>query len=58
MAYDYNEYIKEYNKNNIMNVSLKLHRTHDADIIEAIQNENKQAKIKELIRKALKEEKR
>lgn len=53
MAYDYNKYIKEYNKKNIVFVSLKLHKTNDADLIEAIGNDNKQATIKKLIRKAV-----
>ena len=53
MAYDYNKYMKEYNEKNIVMVSLRLHRTHDADIIEAIDPKNKQASIKRYIRKAL-----
>lgn len=56
MAYDYNDYVRKYNKKNIMNVSLKLHRTTDADIIEALENskESKQATIKKIFRKGLK----
>lgn len=55
MAYDYNEYIRNYNKKNIVNVNLKLHRSNDADIIEALENskDSKQATIKKLIRKGL-----
>lgn len=55
MAYDYNEYVRKYNKKNILNVSLKLHKSNDADIIEALENsdKSKQATIKMLIRKGI-----
>lgn len=55
MAYDYNEYIREYNRKNIIHVSLKLHRTNDADIINALENstESRQATLKKFIRKAI-----
>lgn len=53
MGYDYNKYLKEYKKKNIVNVSLKLHRTHDADIVEYLQDKNKQDTIKKLIRKEI-----
>ena len=53
MAYNYNKYLKEYKKKNIANVSLKLHRTHDADIIEYLEGKNKQDTIKKLIRKEI-----
>lgn len=53
MAYDFNKYLKEYKKKNIANVSLKLHRTYDADIIEFLEGKNKQDTIKKLIRKEI-----
>ena len=56
MSFNADEYIKEYNKKNIVSVGLKLSKIYDADILEAIGNKKKQTRIKELIRKALKEE--
>ena len=60
MAYDYNEYVRKYNKKNIKNVSLKLHRSNDADIIEALESskESNQATIKKLIRKVISKDER
>lgn len=56
MAYDYNKYMREYNKKNIEFVTLKLHKVHDADIIKAVGTENKQRAVKNLIRKGLESE--
>ena len=53
MAYNYNEYMKKYNKEKMVTVSVKLHREHDADIIALLENTNKSATIKTYIRKAI-----
>lgn len=53
MAYDYNEYMRKYNKEKMLTVSVKLHKEHDIDIIEAIGTKNKSAAIKGYIRKAI-----
>lgn len=53
MAYDYNEYMRKYNKEKMVTVSIKLHKEHDEDIIEAIGTSNKSATIKKYIRKAI-----
>lgn len=44
---------EKYDKKNITQVSLKLHKTNDKDIIDAINPDNKQGSIKRLIRKGL-----
>ena len=49
MAYDYNEYMKNYNKKNVVFVSVRLNRSKDKDIIEAL-GENKNESVKQLIR--------
>lgn len=49
-----NEYIKAYNKENMVRLSLNLSKTKDRDIIQAIDQGNKQASIKSLIRKGIK----
>ena len=42
----------KYNKENTVQISLKLNRTTDADLIESLNRiENKQGYIKELIRR-------
>lgn len=46
---------QRYDRKNITQISLKLHKTNDEDIIDAIDPANKQGSIKELIRKGLKE---
>ena len=43
----------KYDKENIERYYLKLHKKNDADIIKAIDPNNKQGSIKELIRKAI-----
>jgi Mg/Co/Ni transporter MgtE len=52
-----NEYIKEYNKENRVRISLNLSKTKDSDILQAISEENKtdniQASIKSLIRRGI-----
>ena len=51
-----NEYIKQYNKDKRVRISLNLSKEYEADIIEAIEAEargNKQAGIKRLIRKGI-----
>lgn len=54
MPYDYNKYMREYNKNNIVTITLKLHKENEKDILEAIDLNNKSQSIKRLIRKGLK----
>lgn len=56
MAYDYNNYIKEYNKKNIEVVTMKLHKTKDKDIIELLEKseDSKQATIKKYVREGMK----
>lgn len=54
MAYNYTKYINDYNKENIVFVSLKLNKKYDKDILEAIDMSNKQGSIKKLIRNGLK----
>lgn len=51
-----NKYIYEYNRENIVRISLNLNRKSDSDVIEAIERAgsgNKQAGVKVLIRKAI-----
>lgn len=44
--------VKKYSKENIKTVSLRLHRTHDKDILDILEKqESKQGYIKDLIRK-------
>ena len=54
MAYDYNKYMQNYNKENITYVSLKLHNEKDKKLIELIGTENKQGKVKEILKEYLK----
>ena len=55
MAYDYNEYMKNYNKKNVVMVSVRLNRSKDKDIIEALnsEGENKNECVKRLVRMGL-----
>lgn len=51
-----NEYIKQYNKDKRVRISLNLSKEYDADIIQAIEQEgkgNKQRGVKSLIRKGI-----
>ena len=51
-----NEYIKQYNRDKRVRISLNLSKDYESDIIEAIEREgegNKQAGIKKLIRKGI-----
>lgn len=51
------EYIKQYNKERRVRISLNLSKEYESDIIEAIEivgDGNKQAGIKKLIRKGIK----
>ena len=60
MSQDRSEYIKEYNRENRVRISLNLSKETEKDIIEAILKEgkgNKQAGIKKLIRKGIQYEK-
>ena len=50
MAYDYSKYMKEYNKKNVVNVSVRLNKKKDKDIIEAIDPDNKNESVKRLVR--------
>ena len=44
----------KYNKENTVQISLKLNRTTDADLIDSLNRiENKQGYIKELIRRGI-----
>lgn len=45
----------KYDKEHIVRYYLKLHKDNDKDIIEAIDPNNKQGSIKELLRKAIKD---
>ena len=45
----------KYDKQHIERYYLKLHKENDKDIIEAIDKNNKQGSIKELLRKAIKD---
>ena len=49
-----NEYFKSYNKEKMVRLSLNLSKTKDRDIIQEIDQNNKQASIKKLIRKGIK----
>ena len=53
MAYDYNEYMRKYHKENLVTVTVVLSKAEDADIIEKIDNDNKSGSLKELMRKGL-----
>ena len=51
-----NEYLKEYNKDKRIRISLNLNKDTESDILEAIETEgkgNKQNGVKRLIRKAI-----
>ena len=50
MAQTYGNYYKAYEMKNTKRVSLNLSVEKDADIIKAIGEDNKQGKIKELVR--------
>lgn len=50
MAQTYENYFKAYESRNCKRVSLNLSVDKDADIIKAIGEDNKQGKVKELIR--------
>lgn len=59
MSNDRSEYIKTYNKEKRVRISLNLSKDTERDIIEAITKEgrgNKQAGIKKLIRKGIRYE--
>lgn len=53
MAKKTSMYQAKYDKEHIVRYFLKLHKENDKDIIEAIDENNKQGSIKELIRKAI-----
>jgi hypothetical protein len=46
----------KYDKEHIVRYYLKLHKINDKDIIDAIDPNNKQGSIKELLRKAIRGE--
>lgn len=56
MAKKQTEYQAKYDKDNIVRYYLKLHKENDKDIIAAIDPNNKQGSIKELIRIAIKKD--
>lgn len=59
MSDNRNNYIKQYNKEKRVRISLNLSKDYEFDIIEAIENEakgNKQAGVKNLIRKGIRYE--
>lgn len=47
---------KEYDRNNRIKITIQLNNINDKDIIEAIDMNNKQGSIKELIRKGIKKD--
>lgn len=52
-----NEYLRQYNKDKRVRISLNLSKETEQDIIQAIEKErqgNKQAGVKSLIRKGIK----
>lgn len=49
-------YQSKYDKENIEKYYLKLHKINDKDIIDAIDENNKQGSIKKLIRLAIKKQ--
>ena len=56
----YQDYLKDYNKEKRVRISLNLSKEFEADIIQAIEREakgNKQRGIKSLIRKGIRYEK-
>lgn len=58
MAFDQLAYQAEYDKANTQRVSVKLNKTHDADILEHLEKQpNKQGYIKALIRADIEKEK-
>lgn len=50
MAQTYENYFKEYYKNNCKKISLTLNKEKDADIIEYLEGKNIQATIKKMLR--------
>lgn len=56
MAKKQTEYQAKYDKDNIVRYYLKLHKENDKDIISAIDPNNKQGSIKELLRIAIKKD--
>lgn len=58
MAQTYGNYFKAYEFKHTKRVSLNLSVDKDADIIKAIGEDNKQGKIKELIRAGIESEKK
>ena len=54
MSEKWNEYLKKYNNEKLVCVSLKLSKKNDADIIKHIDLEKKSESIKALIRKGIK----
>jgi hypothetical protein len=52
VAYNHNEYQKEYAKKNLVMVMVKLNREYDKDIIDAL-DDNKAGSIKRLVRVGL-----
>jgi hypothetical protein len=50
MAYDYNEYQKEYREKHLVLITVRLNKNKDKDIIGAIDHSNKNDSIKRLIR--------
>ncbi len=46
----------KYDKENMEKITIKLHKVKDADIINAIDKENKQGSIKKLIRNGINNE--
>ena len=57
MAQTYGNYYKAYEMKNTKRVSLNLSVEKDADIIKAIGEDNKQGKIKELVRAGIESKK-
>lgn len=55
MAKKSSVYQAKYDSEHIERYFLKLHKTNDKDIIQAIDPNNKQGSIKRLLRKAIKD---
>lgn len=53
MAYDHNAYQKEYAKKKLVMVMVKLHKEHDKDILNKLDDNNRAGSIKRLVRMGL-----
>lgn len=58
MAQTYENYFKEYYKNNCKKISLTLNKDKDADLIEYLEGKNIQATIKKVMRSEIDRERK